>query len=256
MIVLLIKLVVSISVVVLLSVVAERFSPRIAGIISGYPTGTALSLFFFGLEIGPQFAAASAMYNMIGIIAMQSCLYCYYRASLKYGLWWSIIVSISGYGCVIYLLHFLHLNNVLSIFLPVMSIILFNFLFKKIPNVVIKNKIKLNRLVILLRALCGAIIILGVTMVAKIVGPVWAGLLSAFPTTTFPLLLIVHFTYGRKPVHSIIKNVPRGLISLVLYSLTVGLAYPHYGIYLGTLLAFLAASVYLCIYQFKYVFRK
>lgn len=248
---LLIKLAVGIGVVVGLSIIAERLSPRLAGIISGYPTGTAISLFFFGLELGPAFAATSALYNMIGIIAMQVCLYCYYRASLKYGLLLSSIISIGGYGCVIYLLHFLQLTTLLTICLPILSIVLFQVLFKRIPNVTIGNKVSLSRLTIFLRAVCGATIIVSVTLLAKVVGPTWAGLLSAFPTTTFPLLLIVHFTYGAPPVHSIIKNVPLGLIALVVYSLTISLAYPLYGIYWGTLLAFAAATAYLVLYQLK-----
>ena len=33
--------------------VAERVSPRVAGLLSGYPLGAAIALFFMGLEIGP-----------------------------------------------------------------------------------------------------------------------------------------------------------------------------------------------------------
>ena len=55
------KLIVAVAVVIGLSLVAEHSSPRIAGILSGYPTGSAVSLFFFGLEINPEFAANSAL---------------------------------------------------------------------------------------------------------------------------------------------------------------------------------------------------
>ena len=67
----------SILVVLALSAVAERVSPRVAGIISGYPAGIAINLFFFGYEIGPVFAAESALYTAVGLLATQSFVYFY-----------------------------------------------------------------------------------------------------------------------------------------------------------------------------------
>lgn len=57
---LLAKIATAIIAVVGLSLVAERVSPRVAGILSGYPLGTAIALFFIGIELGEPFAAASA----------------------------------------------------------------------------------------------------------------------------------------------------------------------------------------------------
>ena len=52
------KLMSSVSIVVLLSWIAERVSPRVSGILSGYPLGAAIALFFYGVEISPEFAAS------------------------------------------------------------------------------------------------------------------------------------------------------------------------------------------------------
>ena len=49
---LLAKIATAIIAVVGLSLVAERVSPRVAGILSGYPLGTAIALFFIGIELG------------------------------------------------------------------------------------------------------------------------------------------------------------------------------------------------------------
>ena len=62
-----------------------------------------------------------------------------------------------------------------------------------------------------------------------------------------PLIVIIYMTYDLEHVHSIIKNVPRGLFAIVVYSVCVSFAYPAYGIYLGTLVAYLSATVYLFI---------
>jgi len=63
-------------------------------------------------------------------------------------------------------------------------------------------------------------------------------------------MIIIHFTYGKKYVHTIIRNFPRGLGSLITYSLTVSIVYPVCGIYLGTFVSFTMATVYLLIYYF------
>ncbi|PIQ38778.1 MAG: hypothetical protein COW58_15430, partial [Thalassolituus sp. CG17_big_fil_post_rev_8_21_14_2_50_53_8] len=57
---LLAKILVTFLTVVLLAKVAERMSPRHAGLLAGFPLGTAIALYFFGWQQGPQFAADSA----------------------------------------------------------------------------------------------------------------------------------------------------------------------------------------------------
>ncbi|MFC1723547.1 hypothetical protein ACFL0V_05395 [Nanoarchaeota archaeon] len=257
----LIKLFVAVGVVVLLSIIAEHVSPKMAGILSGYPTGSAISLFFFGLEQGTQFAADSAVYNMIGLVAMMSFIYFYYRSSSyfsKFNIVLSSIVSIFGYFVVIWLLHFIKLNKFIAVLIPIISMIIFIYLFKEIQNIKIRNKIKITHSVLFLRAFFAACIILTVIGTAKLVGPTWAGLFSAFPTTLFPLIVIVHFTYDTKHVHTVIKNVPIGIGSLILYSLTISIVYPLFGIYIGTIISFIVATVYIFLFQFiqKRVKRK
>ena len=54
--------------------------------------------------------------------------------------------------------------------------------------------------------LLAGFIILAIITTAKLVGSRWAGLLSAFPSTLFPLILIVHLSYDKTHVHTIIKK--------------------------------------------------
>lgn len=246
-----IKLLVSVFVVIVLSIIAERVNPKIAGILAGCPTGTAIALFFFGLEISPKFASDSALYNMIGFVGTLSFIYIYYKSSIlfkKYTIILSSLVSIISYFLIAYLLHFIKTNIVISILVPIISILIFLDLFKEIEDTQIKHKIKLGYKVLFMRALVAASVLILITELAKMVGPVWAGLFSTFPTTIFPLLLIVSITYGVEASHTIIKNVPIGLVSVVFYSLTVSFTYTTFGIYIGTLIAFVIAILYLVSY--------
>lgn len=246
------KLVVTVCLVLILSIIAENVGPKAAGILAGYPLGAAIALFFIGLEIGPEFASSSAVYTMIGLVATQSFIYFYFKVSLVVARWNILISSIFGiigYFVVIWMLHFVKLNKFLAILIPISSIFLFVYLFREIRNVNIRNKIKLTYKVLFLRALLAAVIILVITGLAKFVGSTWAGLFSAFPITLFPLILIIHITYDKTHVHTIIKNFPLGLGALISYSLAVSIVYPIHGIYIGTLIALVAATVYLIIYR-------
>lgn len=248
----LIKLIIAIVFVIGLSILAENVSPKIAGILSGYPTGSAITLFFFGLEVGPDFAAESAVFNMIGLTASLTFVYVYYIASKffnKYTIVLSSLSAILGYFAMAWVLQFIELNRYIAILIPISFSFLYIYLFKNIKNINIQTKAKLNYKILFVRAFFAAYIILVITSVPKFVGSTWAGLLSAFPTTLFPLILIIHFTYSKEHVHSIIKNVPIGMFSLIIYSLTISIVYPLFGIYLGTLISFGAATIYLLLYK-------
>ncbi len=236
----------------LLSLVAEHVSPRVAGILAGYPLGAAIALFFIGLEIAPEFASKSAVYTMMGLVATQSFVYFYFRSTLftkRFTVLSSSVFAVAGYFIVIWLLHFIRPTKFLAVLIPVASVFLFVFLFREIKNVTIRNKIKLTPKVLFFRAFLAAFIILIITGTAKFVGVRWAGLFSAFPITLLPLILIVHLTYDKEHVHTIIKNFPLGLGSLIIYSLSVSIVYPITGIYVGTLISLAAATIYLLVFR-------
>ena len=99
--------------------------------------------------------------------------------------------------------------------------------------------------VLLIRASAATAIVLLITGIAGNVGEAWAGVLSAFPITLFPFLIILHVSYGNGQTHTVIKNFPAGMGSLLVYTATVAIAYPLLGVVLGTLLGFALATVYL-----------
>ncbi|MBP1839577.1 hypothetical protein [Formosa algae] len=246
-----IKLIVAIGLVIGLSLLAENVSPKVAGILSGYPTGSAITLFFFGLEVTPEYAAESAVYNMIGLSAALTFVYVYYIASKyikTYTIPLSAVSAILGYFLVVWVLHHIQVNTYLAILIPIAFSFLYIYLFRNIQNITILTKAKLSYKTLFVRAFFAALIIIVITSVPKFVGPTWAGLFSAFPTTLFPLMLIIHISYSTEHVHTVIKNVPIGMFSLIIYSLTISIVYPLYGIYWGTLMSYGAATAYLLIY--------
>jgi hypothetical protein len=85
-------------------------------------------------------------------------------------------------------------------------------------------------------------LIVGVITLAEILGTRWTGLLTGFPATFLPTLLIIHLTYGAAQTHAIIRNFPVGVI---FYILTVAVTFPLWGIYGGTAASLAVSFLYL-----------
>jgi hypothetical protein len=253
----LVKVLVSILVVVLLSVIAERAGPRIAGIASGYPLGAAISLFFIGIEIDPAFAARSAIFTAAGLVATVAFVGGYLlglRAAegrrRMPALLLALMPALAAYGLAAWGVSAIPINGITAPLMALTSMVVANRVFRSIPDADIHEKIKLGLGVTLLRAVFAALVILVITTAAGLVGPEWAGLFSAFPITMLPLLVIIQFTYRPAHVRTIIKNVPRGLGSLLAYALVVAATYTAFGIVRGTVLGYLTATLYLVLLEY------
>ena len=253
----LIKVLVSIVIVVLLSMIAEWAGPRVAGIASGYPLGAAISLFFLGLENGAGFAAAGALYTAAGLAATVAFVAGYLmglRLAGRRRRWTAVTTSIAlglaAYALAAGILSRVPVNPVSAPLIASAVIFSAGWGFRRIPDVKIRERIRLGYRVAFVRAGFAAAVILTITTLAEMIGPRWAGIFSAFPITMLPLLVIIHATYQPAHVRTIIKNVPRGLGSLVVYAMVIAAAYPRTGIGWGTLLGYLAATAYLVVLEF------
>lgn len=254
----LVKMGTVILITVVLSVLAEVTSPRLAGILTGFPLGAAVSLFFMGFEINPGFAAESSLHTSTGVAATITFAFAYYRVSLlAAGLNRSLQILLACIaGTAVYLatasiLSILPADPAIALLLPVLVIALSTrFLFRGIEDVRIDKRVGMSVKLLLVRSLFAASTVVLIISTAKVVGPTWAGLFSAFPNIMLPLVVIIQFTYNPEHAYVIVKNVPKGLTSVVVYCLTVSLTYPVYGIYAGTAMAYGIATLYLVVTQF------
>lgn len=245
---LLVKIFVSVAMVLGLTLIAERVSPRIAGILSGYPLGVALALFFVGVENGARFAAQSAVYTTAGFTASLVLVYVYHWTVVnvkRHQVLAASSVSVAAFVLVAAMLQRMPFELWSGALLTGGAILFFHRRFGHIANVTINQRIRLTFWAFLVRALAAAAMVLMITGLARMIGERWTGVFSAFPITLFPLLVILHLTYGPAKVQTIIKNFPAGMGSLLTYVVAVAVSYPRYGVVMGTLLSFLLATGYL-----------
>ncbi|WP_404325488.1 hypothetical protein HA399_16060 [Cobetia sp. UIB-001] len=246
----LLKLLISVAVVIGLSLIAERLSTRMAGLLSGYPLGTAITLGFIGVEISPEFAGQSAVYTLAGFSSTLALGVGYWLCGRAQGLRGVINGTLGG------LLGWLLANLVLAQFeftrvsgviVTLIAIVLCMRLYRGVPESTAR-KSPFSWVSLLARAGLAAGIVFGITALAHLLPPAWAGLVAAFPVTMYPLLVILHLTQGPVAVATVIKHYPAGLGSLLCYALVVSLSYPGMGVGLGTLLGFIVATAWLGVF--------
>jgi len=169
-----VKVLVSILVVVLLSLIAEVAGPRVAGVVSGYPLGAAISLLFIGIEINPAFAARSAVFTAAGLTGTVAFVGGYLlglkaaegRRRLP-ALGIALLPALAAYGLTAWGLSLFTINRGSALLIAMASMILADRVFRTIPDTAIHAKIQLGFGVTLLRAVFAALVILLITTAAR-----------------------------------------------------------------------------------------
>ncbi len=244
----LIKILVTVSIVLALSVVAERVSPRWAGMLGGYPLGTAIVLIFIAYEEGPAFAQISAVHTLAGLTANLAVFAAY---GLALTLWRKCHYLIATAGALVAFfavgipLSRVEFTLISSVAFITVVIILCLVAFKRFPDMRIEKAVRLSFWVTGVRAATACFVVLSITGLAEQLGPEMAGVLAGFPSTVLPMVVIIHFTYGPAPVLTIIKHFPKGLGAMITFGVVYSLYLQQLGLLWGTVLSFVAATIYL-----------
>lgn len=248
------KIAITVLVVLGLAYIAERISAKVAGVLAGYPLGIAIVLVFLGLEQGVAFAAQAAQYAILGLLANLVLALCYWRlaqASRKLSnLLLAAMGGVAGFLLLAYVLQAVPEGLMITVPVTLGGLLLGAVLMLKVPAMEQQTPAGISKADTLFRALVAAGTVVLITGLAELIGPVWAGLLSGFPVVAFPLFLILHFHYGKSVLTNSIRVYPLGLISLLVYTTSVSLAYPQWGLFWGTLVGFALATIYILALPF------
>jgi len=238
-------------VVTLLALLAERAHENLAGIIMMFPTTIVLGFFFLGWTTSVQTIAnvIPATITPLGIVIFSSVIYIYTARFLEHYItskqqhilatfflssvvwfllvmpfaWWkfqSVIVGSFGYVFFTTISHFI--------------------LHHKAPKTNIQQH-QYSFLQVLIRAVFTGAVIAIVVILGKILNPFWAGIFTMYPAVTFASLIIFHYYYSTAQLFHFMKKVPLGSISLYAYTIAAMQLFPSYGLWLGSLGAYLIA---------------
>lgn len=248
----LIKIGVTITIVLALSIIAERVSPRWAGLLGGYPLGSALVMIFIGYQEGTSFAALSAIHTIAGLTANLGVFAAYGLVLMlrpKSSYLFAGLCSLITFFSISIPLSQIDFDLMGSVAFIIIVIALCLFSFKRFPDKLITTAVRLSFWVTFIRAAMACFVVLAITGLAEQLGPEMAGVLAGFPSTVFPMIIIIHFTYGPAPVLTIIKHFPSGLGAMLTFAIIYALYLENLGLLLGTFAAFAAATLYLLVFS-------
>ena len=250
------KIITTFFTVILLASAARRFGPRWAGVLAGFPLGSAITLYFIGYEQGAEYAADGAVYTLAGLCGCLVLVSTYWWASRRWPARRLIILP-AGLGFTAFMLagwplQWLPNDRWINLAIIMMAIPLAHRLLGQIPESetrIQKHNIWQKPIVALaFRATAASISVLGITALAHWLDPSQAGVLAAFPVSFFPALIVLHLSYGAHVSATAVKHYPSGLGAMVVYVMCASYSYDYLSLNMGTLVALGGACLYLLAY--------
>jgi hypothetical protein len=219
---------------------AERYGPRLGGIIAGLPSTTAVGLFFIGYTQSPQAAsqAASLMPAAVGgslifvVIYVMLCKRTGYMLALltASAAWFMVSLPLAYY-------RFQDINTATLFFFLVWIAAFYGMNRQKVASKLPK-KIEYTIGQKIARAVFAGAVIASAVVVSSLAGPLWGGALAAFPAMFLTTFIILCRSYGCEYSTEFAKNTPLGLMGVIPYLWGVHYFYPSYGLAGGTLIAY------------------
>ncbi len=249
------KAVISISIVIALSLIAERVGPRAAGLLTGLPLGAGMVIIFTGTEQGTAFAAEAAAHMVPGFVTTLTFIYIYGVVSAHQGLGGikailaPTLAANIGYAIVAWLVSLASLGVAVSLPLVAIGMVMTSRLMHYLPNTPIMARVRFGWGVLMFRAGMATTTILLITAIAGNIGPQWTGILTAYPMTLLPLILVLHITYSGNEIAAVLKHVPMGLGGVISFCVAATFTLPAMGLGWGTTVAYLVAFAYLLGYS-------
>ncbi len=243
--------------VVLSTVVAEKISGKIGGLILGLPSTAAISILFIGLTQDLPHTMAA-----IAIVPFSSGVYCFFYIAYllfsKKDFWTGFLGSLAVWFFFAFLSssaapHTMLLSTIIWFFL-VAGCLGFTIRFIHINHAIIPKKI--IGAPVLVKALVTGIVICFVVLISKVAGPRWGGIFATFPALISSTFLLTVKPGGVEFTRLLAKNV------LISTSITIGLfailsyiLFPLVGVLLGSICAYVGLLV-ISIPLYYFVFDK
>jgi len=243
----------SASVVVGISIIAEKFGTKIGGIIGTLPSTIIVAYVFISLNQGEDFAARSA--SVVPAEMGVNILFLFIFSVLADRRVTTTVVASLGLWSVLSLaLYLTSMNNIFistAIFFAAFIVSLI-ILEKKVKvKSVGKVEVEYTLKKIMFRGVLAGIVI-SISVLLSNVGSVLSGIFSVFPAIFLSTMLIFTREHGPRFVGGTAKSMIFGTPSVVSYSVGIALLFPVLGMIWGSVASFMIAlTVTLTLLKFR-----
>jgi len=227
------------------TLIAEKVSGKLGGLIAGLPTTAVVSLMFIGLTLGLNPALVTAK-----IVPLSSGLYCFffvtYLIQTKKGFLNGFIKSLVVWFTFAFIASRFSSTNLLT-----STLIGFTFIAAtiwwvekniQIDDQHIPKKIKGSPLWV--KASLTGLVISSVVFISKLAGPIWGGIFATFPALTISTILVTIKSGGLEFTRLIAKNILISTTTTIsLFAIFSYFFYPMFGVIAGTIIAYIALLI-------------
>jgi hypothetical protein len=222
-----------------ITVASRKWGNKVGGIIGSMPWVAGPILVFFIIEQGREFGIQAVPGILTGIVSLVS--FCYTYALLSRRLRWSVTVLISYLSFILtaLILDFLQPSLWIIYGIAIATIIVALKYFPVPPETVKVNPVsKQLKYDIPFRMLVATLFVLGITGVAKLLGPAWSGILTPFPIITSILAMFTHYLQGSKAVIVVLRSIMIGLIGFTTFLFLQAFLLREFSVFVSFFLAF------------------
>lgn len=226
------------------SILAEKFGPKIGGAIAAIPATMVVAILFIGLTQSLEAAVQSttAVPIMLGVNIIFTLVYLIFsRKNFYVGLFSALTV---WFALAAYIKIIRSENLINSIFFYVISLICGYYCIEKVlkvPSITMKKIIYTPRLITIRSAIAGGIIVSAV-IAARYSGPFLGGIIASFPALSIAMMIIIYHEHGVPYTASFFKNFTLvGTINVFTFIFSIRYTYPLLGLAMGTTISFLVS---------------
>lgn len=230
------------------TLIGERLGSRKAGLISNLPSNLLTSMLFMGLTKGPEYAAAATAGVPMGM--MIACIFlAVFIFIIPRGLGIALAVSTVAWALVaVFVIMVLPPLSLLASVLvwAVVMTVLFIIVKRHLHGIkVTKKPVVFSWKILALRAFFAGSVVASAVAIAQIAPPYMTGVLSTFPAAIITTMVILSLSQGPAFAQATGKIIILTTGNIIVYSTSVGIVFPLIGPWLGTLVSFAAAVLFI-----------
>ncbi|HWK44994.1 MAG TPA: hypothetical protein VNT30_09750 [Stellaceae bacterium] len=216
---LVVKVVLSVAVVILGSLAAERAGPLVGGVIGALPMSAGPAYVVMALQTDDRFIADGAVGSLVAIIATTVFLVVLARLIARFGLWLSLAAGLAGWLAAASLLRPMTWSGPGAM---IANIVAFGIAARLIgprltevppPSVIIDERPRLD---LLLRGLLVGVLVVAVVVGSRFLGPATIGMAAVFPINLTSLVLLIHPRLGGPATAATMVGALRAIPGLAL----------------------------------------
>jgi len=240
-------------VVILITIIAEKFGTKVGGILGTLPSTIIVAYIFIALNKGLIFAS-----NSVAVVPAEigiNLLFLFIVAILiNRSIYLAFTCSFIVWTLLSFILWYVNLQNIyISVLICLIFLSITFITLEKVKKIKSSGKKTVHYTVkkITFRGLLTGTIIT-ITVLLSNVGEVISGIISVFPAIITSTMVISYYEHGPDFASSMAKSMILGSLSVMSYAASIHFFYPLYGILIGSIISFfISVFVTITILQIK-----